>query len=87
MQFVIDSHDGNSICILEGLTEEECDVARNMSNTHTALSAGAFSVGTTYKREEEEEFRAIVRADNDETAREAAEKYYEAIQEELEDET
>jgi urease accessory protein UreH len=50
------------------------------------LSAGAFSVGTTYKREEEE-FRARVRANNDETAREAAEKYYEAIREELEDKT
>jgi len=67
-------------CKIVGLTEQECDVARNFSVASEALDAGAIGWGAQYLKNQDE-FSATVRAKDKETAHEAAKAYYGAITE------
>lgn len=79
LEFYQDETNGDWVCELVNLTEPECDVSRNQSVGIKASRAGAVAWGTSYYRDKGE-FSAKVRAEDKETAREAAEAYYEAIQ-------
>lgn len=76
--------DGQWICELVDLTEEECDVSRDQSVGFEALDAGAIGFGSSY-RPSEDEFSAHVRAREKEVAQKAGEAYWEAIQTALDD--
>lgn len=83
IEFRQDDTNGDWICELVDLTEEECDVARNRSVGLKASSVnGVVGWGTSYRRGKGE-FSAHVRAPDKETARKGAEKYWAAIQESL----
>ena len=83
MELVVVTHPDKAKCVLDELTEQECDVARNRGIRHTPLQNGAFNVGTHYNSTDGE-YWAEVTAEDRETARTAAKAYYNAIREELE---
>lgn len=83
-EFRQDETNGDWICELVELTEPECDVARNRSVGGKAGRAGAVAWGTSYRRGEGN-FSAHVRAEDKETAREAAEAYWDAIRDALDE--
>lgn len=84
LEFERDETNGDWICRLVNLTEAECDVSRNRSVGVKAGNAGAIGWGTSYHRDEGD-FSANVRAREKETARKAAEAYYEAIRDAVDD--
>lgn len=73
-----DETNGDWICELVELSEQECDVARNTSVGMQALSAGAIGWGTSY-RSNDNNYKARVRAKERQIALDAAEAYYNAI--------
>lgn len=78
LEFERDETNGDWICHLIDLTEAECDVARNRGVGIKAGKEGAVGWGTSYHRDEGN-FSANVRTQDKETARKAAEAYYDAI--------
>jgi len=82
MDITIEEGDNGDIVGVVELTEPECDTAR--STTSTPLSEGAFSVGTSYYRDEGD-FSFTVRASDEETVRQASQAWLDEIHERLDE--